>query len=132
MERHILLIDDDIDEMDFFLFAQKEMPGRFTCSYLADVTEGLKMILDMQPDLVFLDINMPRMKGPDFLMHLKKTGLCENIKVVLYSTNITTSDSRMALSFGAFDCIQKPVLFTSFCSMLAELFEKLGHSGKKQ
>ena len=121
MERHILLIDDDIDELDFFLDAGKEMQGMFRCSYLESARDAEEKIKLLDPDIIFLDVNMPVVTGPEFLFRIKDSGICDRIPVILYSTNINHDVCTMAKELGAVKCIKKPVKAEAFRKMLQEI-----------
>jgi DNA-binding NtrC family response regulator len=125
MERHILLIDDDTDELDLFLEAIKEMPGMFRCSYLESALNAEQTIEALNPDIIFLDVNMPIITGPEFLMRIKDTGICARIPVILYSTNIDPEVCKKAKELGAAKCIKKPVKTDAFLKMLKDVLETL-------
>ncbi len=122
-ERHILLIDDDSDELDFFLLAQNEMPGRFKCSYLNNPVKAVETIEHLNPDLIFLDINMPGMNGFECLSAIKKEAGFKK-PVVFYSTSIDQNTEKKAAALGAAECIQKPIQVSVFRKMLQDVLSK--------
>ena len=125
MEKHILLIGDDADEMDFFQLAQKEMPGLFKCSYTDNPVNASDTISRLKPDLVFLDINMPALNGLECLAEIKKTVPGKNVPIILYSTYIDVGICKKAMGLGAVDCIKKPIMISVFQKMLREVLAKL-------
>lgn len=125
MERHILLIDDDNDESDFFMMAQKDMPGLFKFSYLENSPDAVKTITKLQPDVVFLDMNMPAMNGLECLTEIKTKGVSKDVPVILYSTSIDEAARTKAMGLGAIDCIKKPVAISAFQKMLKDVLERL-------
>lgn len=65
---------------------------------------------DSQPTIVFLDINMPRMNGWDFLNHLEKSGLFVGVFVVMVTSSINRADREKARSFRhVVDFVEKPL-----------------------
>lgn len=125
MRKHIMLIDDDEDELDFFLAVEKKMPGAFTCTYLSDGREAVNSIKKMKPDLVFLDMNMPGMNGLECMAEIKKEGADKNTKVVFYSTGMDSAACKKAIAMGAIDCLKKPIDLASFQKLLRDMLSRL-------
>lgn len=109
MKQHILLVDDDKDELTFFEDALEKLPGqsRFKCLYAGSGADALDILKFITPDYIFIDINMPLMNGLEVLDKIKEETKLKNIKVFLHSTNITDSNYRTALQAGATGCIRK-------------------------
>ena len=113
----ILLADDDTDDRFFFEKALKEIPlsthlktvnnGEQLMDYLANNTGDL-------PDVLFLDLSMPRKTGFECLIEIKEDRKLEKLPVIMFSTsftrgidleqNLITTLSKM----GALDYIRKP------------------------
>lgn len=108
MKKHILLVDDDIDELKIFMDALQEVPGSFKCTYAASAAQGLDMLRYLHPNFVFVDFNLPVMTGIDMLAEMKKDKKLEDIPVYLYSTTISPQTKRAAKLLGAMGCIEKP------------------------
>ncbi len=72
----------------------------------ADGGEGMKMAFDARPDLIVLDIMMPRWTGLDILEELRKRG--ENVPVLILSARDTTLNKVEGLGLGADDYMTKP------------------------
>jgi CheY-like chemotaxis protein len=107
MQKNILLIDDDIDELKIFTDAMKEVPGDFKCVFVSDPQEALSLLQTFIPDYIFVDFNIPKINGLEFLSAVKKTDNLREIPVFLYSTSITSEISRMAEVLGAAGSIEK-------------------------
>jgi len=69
MNKHILLIDDDKDELLIFTDAleAKPGPGKFECSYAQSTLEAVQMLKHLVPDYIFIDYNIPKMNGLEFI-----------------------------------------------------------------
>ncbi|MBN8851050.1 MAG: hypothetical protein BGO55_28880 [Sphingobacteriales bacterium 50-39] len=62
------------------------------------------------PDIIFLDIRMPRMSGFDFLNSLVKKGSCSKSKVVLLTSSFRKEDREKALQYqNVIDYLEKPL-----------------------
>lgn len=77
--------------------------------YLAEVTEDFSTILDQirkeQPDLILLDINLPKINGEILLQQIRKES---NIPVIMVTSKNTEVDEVLSMSYGADDYITKP------------------------
>jgi len=121
MQKNILLIDDDVDELKIFTDAVKEVPGNFNCVFVNDTEEALHMLLDFTPDYIFVDFNIPKINGLDFLSSIKKTDKLKEIPVFLYSTSISNEMSKMAELLGAAGSIEKTFSIAMLASELKVL-----------
>ncbi len=74
-----------------------------------DGIEGLHKVLSYKPDLIILDITMPRMNGHEVLYHLKSTPETRSIPVLVQTASDTREMREKAFSSGATDFITKPV-----------------------
>jgi len=110
----ILLIDDDLDDIDFFVEAVAEIDPNIKCVSALNAIEGLKLLDTgtVKPDYIFLDLNMPKMDGKQCLRFLKNSPLLHHIPVVLYSTSRREDDIEQAKAMGAYSFIIKPSKFT--------------------
>jgi CheY-like chemotaxis protein len=121
MQKNILLIDDDIDELKIFTDAVKEVPGNFKCIFVNDTQEALIKLQSFIPDYIFVDFNIPKINGLDFLSAVKKSDNLKKIPVFLYSTSISNEMSRMAELLGAAGSIEKTFSIAMLASELKVL-----------
>lgn len=84
-------------------------------------TDALTAVLRHRPDLVLLDINMPRMSGVEVLKDVKK--IDESIPVIMVTANEQVSVAADALKSGAFGYVPKPFDFRYLDHMVATIFE---------
>lgn len=120
MKQHILIIDDDKDELTIFLDALKKMPWEdgFKCTYASNTNQALEMLRYLLPDFIFVDLNMPQSNGLDFLSTIRNDDKLKNTPVFLYSTAINKKSYECAMMLGAYGCIEKT-------NTIKELTEKL-------
>ena len=106
----ILLADDDKDDRFFFEKALKTLP---TQTELFSVEDGEKLMtyllknITNLPDVLFLDINMPRKNGSECLQEIKRHGKLKEIPVVMYSTSLHEDVADLLHCHGASYYIQK-------------------------
>ncbi len=110
----VLLADDDLDDCIMFEKALKELPIK---TNLLIVHDGDNLIKELSlqknglPDLIFLDLNMPRINGVECLHIIKRSEELKNIPVVIFSTSVHETLARKLIDIGARECIRKPSSF---------------------
>ena len=72
-----------------------------------NVPDAVKAINKYKPDLIFLDLNMPRMHGLDCLKHIREVRRLDGCPVVVYSTSSNPQDIVKCRAAGANDYIVK-------------------------
>ena len=110
--RKVLIIDDDADDVSFFKNAISEINGDIECQSVNNGYTAIQLLLndtDSIPDLIFLDLRMPRFSGKKFLEEIKKNERLKNIPVIIYTTSRELDESRELMKLGAIHFISKPV-----------------------
>lgn len=113
MIKSFFLVDDDRDDTELFSDALKEVDlsiefnFAFNCE---DLTTGL-LQNKFNPQIIFLDINMPGMSGWQCLEALKSGERTKHIPVIMYSTSSAILDGRKAVQRGALGFYEKPSRF---------------------
>jgi len=85
-----LLIDDDRDDQEIFSLVMREIYDKAECVFATDgiyALEKIKSNTSFIPDLIFIDINMPRMNGIQCLAEIKKIKRLQNVPAYMYSTS---------------------------------------------
>jgi CheY-like chemotaxis protein len=104
----ILYADDDTDDREFFAEILWKIDPEIK---LVEAKDGIQTltILEEQapPDLIFLDINMPKLNGDDTLRQIRKNPRLNNIKVVMYSTSISKTSIKSYQALNA-NFLNKP------------------------
>ncbi|MCW3082791.1 MAG: rcp1 3 [Bacteroidetes bacterium] len=120
MIQSILLVDDDADDTELFSEALHDIAPSILLFYAKDGIDALEKLDKMQelPELIFLDINMPRMNGWECLGKLKSSDQYQKIPVIMYSTSSIKKEMEIATSLGAINFISKPDNFTSLKNVL--------------
>lgn len=121
MKTHILLIDDDKDELEILTAALHRVPLAFDCMWVQSAEHAIQLLNNYSPDYIFIDYNMPKTDGLTCLAEIKKIKKVQNIPVILYSTCIDEVSSKKALSLGAITCLEKPTGMNALVKRLKEI-----------
>jgi len=101
----VLVIDDSAHNRHTLTSLLESAADVRVLDRAADGEEGLKKVLELKPDVVTLDLEMPKLGGYTFLRLLMRTVPTPVIVISSYSHK---SDVFKALELGAFDFIAKP------------------------
>jgi len=87
--QYILLLDDDTDDVDLFRDVLDEIPLSTRLEVVNNGVHLLQKLADKHaplPDVIFLDLNMPRENGFECLSEIRKNEKLRDLPVVIYST----------------------------------------------
>ena len=117
---NILLIDDDEDDQEIFRTALEKVDRSINCTSLNNAIEALDKLRSnqIQPDLIFLDLNMPVMNGQQFLMQIKNDDALSYIPVVILSTSSHKASIELTRELGAMEFYSKPDKFEDLIGIL--------------
>lgn len=120
----LLLVDDDADDRLFFIDALNEIKIRTHISWLSDgvyLMEHLNKPNVRLPDLLFLDLNMPRKGGIECLKEIRQDPRLKEISIVIYSTSSSEQDIEDTFVLGANVYLRKPNDFSELKRILEEV-----------
>ncbi|HEY0743010.1 MAG TPA: response regulator [Chryseosolibacter sp.] len=115
-----LIIDDDPDDQEIFCSAIHEVVPGCICQTVNDAQQLIAHmeIIQQTPDTIFVDINMPKMDGFQFLRHARNNSRLRDVKIVLMSTSNSIDDKRKAEMLGANAFITKTNTYKELCEAL--------------
>lgn len=123
-EYNLLLADDDDDDCDFFKEALNEITVAANLSMVHDGVQLMdyleKHALNNLPDVLFLDLNMPRKNGLECLAEIKANEKFQNLPIIIFSTSLDSEIVDNLYQKGASYYIRKPGDFTK----LKQVIEK--------
>jgi DNA-binding NtrC family response regulator len=117
--RRVLIVDDEPLIVEVL---NEHFKKDFEVETALNGADALGAILRKRPDVVLLDINMPRMNGVEVLKDIKQ--IDESIAVIMVTANEQVSLAAEALKSGAFGYVPKPFDFRYLDHMLAAIFDK--------
>lgn len=126
----ILLAEDNIDHAELIVETLKEFN---IGNDIKHVTNGEQVLDYLQskppfdaatyskPDLILLDLKMPRLDGKGTLQQIRQLNGYKNTPVVMVSTSSTDADIDECYNLGANSYITKPLQFEEFTRKIREL-----------
>jgi CheY-like chemotaxis protein len=121
----ILVVEDDEADCEMIQRAAAAFP-RVKVTVVHDGVEGLEALRaskDGLPDLVLLDLNMPRMDGREFLKRLKSDPRTKRVPVAIFTTSDAESDVAGAYDLGANCYLTKPMNLDEFSGAVRSAVE---------
>jgi CheY-like chemotaxis protein len=120
----IILADDDEDDRLFFTDAFDELKINTRVSTYNDGVELMDYLNDVNsilPNILFLDINMPKKNGVECLLEIKKNERFRDIAIAIYSTSSSEEHIEETFINGANIYIKKPNDFQTLKKILADV-----------
>ncbi len=131
---NILLADDDIDDYFFFTKALKEITINTLLTRVIDGEQLMKYLFENTnnlPDILFLDLSMPRKTGFECLAEIEENNSIFNIPIIVLTTSFTHNGQleqnlkNIMFNMGAENFIRKTADFNLYKSMITMELEKL-------
>lgn len=120
----ILLADDDEDDRLFFKDAFEEIKIQTNLEFVHDGMQLMDFLSNPEsqlPDILFLDLNMPKKTGKECLAEIKKTEHLKDIIIAIYSTSSSEEDIEDTFIQGANIYIKKPSDFNTLKKIVNEV-----------
>lgn len=102
----ILIVDDEKNIVDLIRLSLSN--GRYDMYEAYDGQEALDMVQKIMPNLIILDLMMPKVSGKDVCLELKKNFVTQNIPVIIVSAKGEVEDKVELMKLGVDDYITKP------------------------
>ncbi len=103
----VLVIEDN--EQNLYLMRFLLEKNGFTVAEATDGEKGVEMAKQMKPDLILLDIQLPKMDGYAVARELRKNGELAKTSIVAVTSYAMVGDRERALAAGADGYIEKPI-----------------------
>ncbi|MCL4143582.1 UNVERIFIED_CONTAM: hypothetical protein GTU68_052939 [Idotea baltica] len=124
----ILLVEDDDDDVGLI---ERTLENDRVLNALVRVTDGVeameflrregKYTEAVRPDLILLDLNMPRMNGKEVLKAVQEDSNLETIPIVVFTTSDDERDVLTSYKYRANSYITKPLDIVKFREVLREI-----------
>lgn len=106
MKNRILIVEDDKNISELIKF--NLISSGYIVDNAYDGEEGLRIALEMVPDLILLDLMLPKIDGLGVLNKLRNNSMTEMIPIILLTAKSSEMDKIVGLEIGADDYITKP------------------------
>lgn len=119
----LLLADDDEDDCLFFKESLDALPiaSQLTTVYNGEqLMQLLAKTTDKLPDVLFLDLNMPRKSGYECLSEIKLDPKLKQLPVIILSTSFEQAEVDQLCANGAQLCIRKPAQYSQLKGLIQE------------
>jgi two-component system cell cycle response regulator len=103
----VLIVDDNQQNLELIQAYMESLPCRIEVA--GDGAEAMASIAREQPDLVLLDVMMPRMSGFEVCQKLKGNPSTRDIVIIMVTALHEVSDMERAVECGCDDFVSKPV-----------------------
>ena len=124
-ELNILLVDDSEDEHLMLSQALKSKNASMSLSHISDSTQVInhleKVSANELPDIILLDIRMPKIDGHTLLKRIKETRKFSTLVVIMFSTSAYPDDVQRAYENHANTYFQKPYDFKSYGDLVDKI-----------
>lgn len=124
-QKIIFLSDDDTDDCSLFEEALGEVLSEARLTVVSDgvrLMQALEDQNDARPEVIFLDLNMPRKNGFECLDEIRQTPKFANIPVVIFSTSTNQDVVDRTFEQGANLYITKPASYSLLKKAIAFVF----------
>ena len=102
----ILIVDDNVDTVE--LLTKRFHAEGYDTSEAYDGEQALQQVVEYQPDIILLDIMMPKIDGYEVSKRLKSYDNTKHIPIIMLSAKARVPDKIKGLDLGADDYIVKP------------------------
>jgi two-component system alkaline phosphatase synthesis response regulator PhoP len=117
----ILLVDDNVQNLELMQAYLESLPC--TLRTARDGVEAVRMIDEQIPDLVLLDVMMPRMSGFEVCQRIKSNPATRDVVVIMVTALHEVGDFERAVECGTNDFITKPVNKLELLTRVRSLLE---------
>ena len=122
MKIHVLIIDDDPNELVSFMEILRNMKNSIRCSYAQSGKRAIEMLQHTTPDFIFIDYELSETNALQVLSAIRFQTKLKETKAYLYSDYLSDETSKMARMLGATGCIEKSGEFSDIVHKFKAVF----------
>ncbi len=106
-KKKLLIVEDNQDSRELLIKLLRSHP--YHLIEAADGEEGLKKAIEERPDVILMDISLPKMGGYEILKELKSREDCRHITIIAVTAHAMKGEKEKALQAGFDGYISKPI-----------------------
>ena len=118
--KYVLIADDEPLNQSIF---EEMLEDKYDFSIVDDGQACLDSVAERIPDLILLDVAMPKLSGIQVCEELRKDDKTKNIHIILVSAYASNSDRETGIAAGANDYITKPFEIGELMSKIDRILE---------
>ena len=122
----ILVAEDEKDIRELIGFTLRF--AGFEVTLVNNGVEAVEKVSEMQPDLIILDVRMPKMTGYEACRQLQENSDTNTIPVVFLSAKGQETEIKQGLASGAVEYIVKPFAPDELTNQVKEILQRVGVS----
>jgi CheY-like chemotaxis protein len=124
---NIFIAEDDKDDFLLFKEAMENILPKVNLNHSVDGKAFLQSVNSgVQPDLIFLDLNIPKKNGIDCLIELRQMKNLQSAPIIIYSTSSDFEDIDHCYKHGCTLYLVKPASFKELITQIRKIFFRLG------
>ena len=125
--RKILVVEDNPQNMKVVLMTLK--PHGYTLFQATDGEEALKVAISDNPDLIIMDVQIPKMDGLEVIRKLRQMPAFSQVPIIAVTAYAMKGDEEKAREAGCDAYLTKPVNTRQLPQIVAEMLSKQGKGG---
>jgi two-component system OmpR family response regulator len=122
--QHVLIIDDEDDILEVAQMCL-ETVGGLQVTALNSGVEAIAKAQSINPDLILLDVMMPKMDGPETLKSLRQNAALNDVPIVFMTARVQPVEIEQYMQLGASGVVAKPFDPMTLSVQITEIWEKL-------
>jgi len=126
----VLYIEDDEADVDFVRTVLNDLGyNDFNITVVEDGEEAIKFLTKegpyakvISPDLILLDLNLPKINGKEILKHIKRSANLKNIPVIIFSTSGVQEEVDETYQLGSSGYFKKPNTYEGYKKIFGAIY----------
>jgi CheY-like chemotaxis protein len=124
---NIFIAEDDNDDFLVLKEALEDVLPKFSITHSKDGKAFMQSLdKNAKPDLIFLDLNIPKQNGIDCLIELRQQKKLRTIPVIIYSTSSDVEDIDRCYKNGCTLYLVKPTSYNELVIQVKKIFFRIG------
>lgn len=129
-QKRILIVEDEPDMAD--LLATRLKREHYDVDIARDGVEGLEKIRSRPPDILLLDLMLPRMLGTEVTTELRHDPRTADLPIIMLTAKSEESDIVVGLHVGADDYVTKPFSMSVLLARIAAMLRRVEKRDEKE
>ena len=121
LKKKILIVDDEVDLVE--MVALRLEASDFEVIKAYDGQEGLDKARNEKPDLIVLDLMLPKIDGYKVCRMLKFDEKYKNIPIILFTAKVQEADKKLGVDVGADAYVTKPFESSELLNKISQLLK---------